>query len=59
MRKRTIGLNDDHMLDVVIEQATANKNGFTASRVEWVPDFGLNWLFAGSMPCFRVKVEPL
>jgi hypothetical protein len=36
MCKRSIGLDDDDMLDVVIEQATANKNGFTASWVEWV-----------------------
>jgi hypothetical protein len=56
MRKRSIGLDDDDMLDVVIEQATANENGFTASRVESVPDFSLNWLFAGSMPCFRAAV---
>jgi hypothetical protein len=36
MRKRPIRLDDDDMLDVVIEQATANENGFTASWVEWV-----------------------
>ena len=59
MRKRPIGLDDDDMLDVVIEQAAANKNGFTTSRVEWIFDLTLDRVFAGSMACDRIKVEQL
>lgn len=59
MCKRSIGLNDDGMFDVVIEQATANKNAFTASGMKRVENLGFDWVFAGSMPCDRARVAPL
>ena len=53
MCKRSIGLNDDGMFDVVIKQATANKNGFTAPGMKRVENLGFDGVFAGSMPCVR------
>jgi hypothetical protein len=58
MRQRSIGLDDDDMRDVMIEQAAANKDSFTTSRVEWVLDLALDRAFAGSMSCDRAKVGP-
>ena len=56
MRKCPIGLDDDDMLDIVIEQAATNKDSFTTSRVEWVLDLALAGVFAGSMSYSRIKV---
>lgn len=51
MCKRAIGLNDDNMLDVEIDEPAADKNGFTASRMEGVMDLDFGGVFAGIMPC--------
>lgn len=40
MRERSVRLNDDEMLDVVIDEPPANKNGFTAPGMERVADLG-------------------
>lgn len=40
MRERSVRLNDDEMLDVVIIDPPANKDSFTTSGMERVPELG-------------------